>query len=290
MNGQNHNITKDIIVSIKTLTLAAGERRRIDQPGRYFLLVSNSLSGVTDLEVSFGMASGYQPWPVLFSARVENQNDFFDSLSFYNPSGSSMTIEYLISNLIIENRAAEVTGSITIPIDDTTNGTSTPASITALPVDGFLIDNAAAVNVGGGVVGIPVATNPFIAGESVTITGTTNYNSTYTVLGSSTASQVNITETYAAETFDGVDDTIALTTPRSIPADTTRKELHIANHDTSYNVFWGDININAADYRGVPIIAESVYIITCTDQIYVCCEDGAGKTGCTVSWCNKTKT
>lgn len=283
------NISKDIIVSIKELTLAAGERRRIDQPGKYFLLMSNSLT--TDLQVSIGSKNpSFQPWPVLYSARVDDKSDWFESVHFYNPAGSSMTIEYLISNLIIENRAAEVTGSITIPIDDTTNGTSTPAAIVALPSAGFLIDNAAAVNVGGGVVGIPVTGQPFDTGESVTITGTINYNGTYAVLASSTANQVNITATYNAETFDAVDDTIALTTPRSIAADTTRKELHIANHDTSYNVFWGDSNIDAAAYRGVPVQAESVYIITCTDQIYLCCEDGAGKTGCTVSWCNKTKT
>lgn len=70
------------------------------------------------------------------------------------------------------------------------------------------IDNGSdAVNVGGGVVGIPVTSHGFQAGETVTIAGTVNYNGTYTVLPSSTANQVNITKAYVAETF-GSDDTI----------------------------------------------------------------------------------
>ena len=280
------NITKNIIVSIEPVTLAAGEHRTINQPGRYFLLVSNSLT--TALQVAIGNDS-YQPWPVLFSARVEKEDDYFDKVKFYNPAGTAMTVEYIISNLIIDNKAAEVTGTITIPIDDTTNGTETPASIIVQPRGGALINAAAAVNVGGGVVGIPVTGQTFNTGDAITITGTVNYNGAYTVLASSTANQVNITAAYVAETFDGVDDTIKLTTPRSIAAGTTRKELHIANHDTSYKVFWGDANVDDAAWRGIPVQPESVYIITCTDILYLTCEAGAGIAGCRVSWANKTK-
>lgn len=68
-------------------------------------------------------------------------------------------------------------------------------------------NGAAAVNVGGGVVGIPVTAHGFQAGESVTIANTVNYDGTYTVLAGSTANQVNIAKTYTAETF-GSDDTI----------------------------------------------------------------------------------
>lgn len=68
----------------------------------------------------------------------------------------------------------------------------------------------AAVDVGGGVVGIPVTGHGFDVGEAVTIAATVNYNGSYTVLSSSTANQVNITATYSAETF-GADDTIRAT-------------------------------------------------------------------------------
>jgi len=270
------------------ITLAAGEHTTVNQTGRYFILKSNSLA--TEVQVAIGNSQHYTAWPVLWSFQTRSVDDFFEKIKFYNPAGAPMTIDFFISTDWIDNKAAEVTDTITIPIDDTTNGTITPAPIVALPAAGFLIDNAAAVNVGGGVVGIPVTGQPFAVGESITITNTVKYDAVYIVLASSTANQVDITAAYVAEVFDGANDTIALTVPRSVAADSTRKELHLANHDTSYNVFWGDININAAVYRGVPIQSESVYIITCTDQIYLVCEDGAGKTGCTVSYCNKTKT
>ena len=270
------------------ITLAAGEHITVNQVGRYFILKSNSLA--TEVQVAIGNSQHYTAWPVLWSFQTHSVDDFFEKIKFYNPAGAPMTIDFFISTDWIDNKAAEVTDTITIPIDDTTNGTITPAPIVALPAAGFLIDNAAAVNVGGGVVGIPVTGQPFAVGESITITNTVKYDAVYIVLASSTANQVDITAAYVAEVFDGANDTIALTVPRSVAADSTRKELHLANHDTSYNVFWGDININAAVYRGVPIQSESVYIITCTDQIYLVCEDGAGKTGCTVSYCNKTKT
>jgi hypothetical protein len=60
---------------------------------------------------------------------------------------------------------------------------------------------SAAVNVGTGVVGIPCASHGFATGEYVVIDGTANYDGTYAVLASSTTNQINITATYAAETF-----------------------------------------------------------------------------------------
>jgi len=353
------NITKGIVVAWRTLTLTAGEHRTVPQPGRYFLLVGNSLT--TPVHVGIGTDSP-SPWPVLFSARVEREEDYFDRVTFYNPAGAAMTIDYVISNLIIDNKSAEVTGTITIPVDDTSNGTVSDASIVVQPRAGFLIDaavavdvgggvvglpvtahpfatgnlvtvtgcpqynaaytvlagggvnqvnvtatfkgglidNAAAVNVGAGVVGIPITGHPYATGETITFTNTVNYNGSYPVLASSTVDQVNITVAYNAEVFDGVDDShnltfdntddsIALTAAQSIPAGTTRKELHITNHDATYRVFWGDSNVNAATWRGTVIAPESVYIIPCTNQIFLACEDAAGVAGCRVSWNHMTK-
>jgi hypothetical protein len=64
------------------------------------------------------------------------------------------------------------------------------------------IDNAAAVDKGGGLVGIPVTGHAFVAGREVTIAGTTNYNGAFEVI-SQTANEVVITDTYNAETFGG---------------------------------------------------------------------------------------
>jgi len=353
------NISNTIRNEINTLDLAAGEHRKVTIPGRYFLLVSNSLT--TSVHVAIG-ADTLRPWPVLFSCRTRNENEFFDKIRFYNPAGVSMTVEYIISTEDIDNKSAEVTGTITIPVDDTSNGTETPASIVVqpragvlidvdVPVDvgggvvgipitghpftagdnvivsgcpqynganivvagggvdqvnitatfnGGLIDNAAAVDVGGGVVGIPITGHPYATDETIRLANTVNYDADYPVLASSTVDQVNITAAYVAETFDGVndshnlvfdgvDDKIGLAAAQSIPAGTTRKELHITNHDTTYKVFWGDANVNATTYRGVIIQPDSVYIITCVDEIFLACEDGAGVPGCIVSWANKTK-
>ncbi|MFH2075420.1 MAG: DUF3168 domain-containing protein [Pseudomonadota bacterium] len=63
----------------------------------------------------------------------------------------------------------------------------------------------AAVNVGGGVVGIPCAAHGFLTGDTVTFVGTTNYDAAFTVLASSTANQINITSAFTAETFAATD-------------------------------------------------------------------------------------
>jgi len=64
------------------------------------------------------------------------------------------------------------------------------------------IDAAAAADKGSGLVGIPVTGHAFVAGREITITGSTNYNNSYTIV-SQTANEVVITETYNAETFGG---------------------------------------------------------------------------------------
>lgn len=353
--------SRQILNKFQTVSLAAGELKKIKTPGfNYFLLVSNSITTIARVGIGNDTV---QPWPVLYSYQTRNEDEYFEQIVLYNSSAVVMTLVYVLSNGIINNRSAEVTGTITIPIDDTTNGTITPASIVVQPRAGFLIDgalavdvgggvvgipltgqpfntgdlvtitncpqyngnytvlasstanqvditatfqgglidNAAAVDVGGGVVGIPITGHPYATGETITIANTVNYDGSYPVLASSTANQVNITVAYNAETFDGVndshnltfdgaDDTIALTVAQSIPANADRKELHITNHDATYRVFWGDSNVDPDNYRGVIIQPDSVYILTCTDEIFLSCEAGAGVSGCIVSWANKTKT
>jgi hypothetical protein len=66
------------------------------------------------------------------------------------------------------------------------------------------IDAAAAVDKGGGLVGIPVTGHTFTAGREITITDTTNYDGSYDIV-SETANEVVITATYLAETFAGTE-------------------------------------------------------------------------------------
>ena len=62
-----------------------------------------------------------------------------------------------------------------------------------------------AVDIGGGVVGLPYTGHPFTAGEVVRITGTTGYGGEHTLLAGTTANQLQFTDSYFAETFDGTE-------------------------------------------------------------------------------------
>lgn len=61
----------------------------------------------------------------------------------------------------------------------------------------------AAVNVGGGVVGLPCTAHGRPSGSQIVIAGTVNYNGAFLVLASSTANQINITAAYVAEDLTG---------------------------------------------------------------------------------------
>ena len=65
-----------------------------------------------------------------------------------------------------------------------------------------LIDNDDAVDKTGGLVGIPSTGHGFVAGDTITIAGTTNYNGAEVIV-SATADEIVITATYQAETFAG---------------------------------------------------------------------------------------
>lgn len=65
------------------------------------------------------------------------------------------------------------------------------------------INNAVAVDKGGGKVGIPVTAHGYTAGEAVKILTTINYDGYYIVQSETTVNEVVIVATYAAETFTG---------------------------------------------------------------------------------------
>tara|TARA_R110002020_G_scaffold376130_3_gene587313 strand:+ start:32121 stop:33281 length:1161 start_codon:yes stop_codon:yes gene_type:complete len=92
------------------------------------------------------------------------------------------------------NRIKDVNGeNVRMPL----NGAGIPINPqTANP------DNAAAVNKGGGLVEIPLTGHSFNEGDVITITGSVNYNGTYTIV-SVTENGIVINATYVAETFTG---------------------------------------------------------------------------------------
>ena len=65
-----------------------------------------------------------------------------------------------------------------------------------------VIDNAPAVDIGGGFVGIPITGHEFAIGQLIVIGNTDNYDGVYFV-ESQTTNQIVILATYVSETFDG---------------------------------------------------------------------------------------
>lgn len=68
----------------------------------------------------------------------------------------------------------------------------------------YNLDVAAAVDKGGGLVGIPITAHTFIDDDITTLAGTINYDGTYTIV-SQTANEIVITATYVAESFAGTE-------------------------------------------------------------------------------------
>lgn len=69
----------------------------------------------------------------------------------------------------------------------------------------YTLDIAAAVDKGGGLVGLPITGQPFSAGDSIQVRGTTNYDGTYAVDASSSTDEIVVSATYSAETFTGTE-------------------------------------------------------------------------------------
>jgi len=81
----------------------------------------------------------------------------------------------------------------------TDSSTFDTANFNLVSVD---IDNAAAVDKGSGLVGIPITAHTFNPGDSTTLAGTTNYDASYVIV-STTANEIVIEATFVSETFAG---------------------------------------------------------------------------------------
>lgn len=87
-------------------------------------------------------------------------------------------------------------------------------------------------NVGGGIVGLPFAGHPFSVGDTVIISGTSNYDADEVLLAGTTADELQVTATYVAETFDGTETIIKKIT------DTHSGTGRMA-WDSSGNIYYG---------------------------------------------------
>ncbi len=106
--------------------------------------------------------------------------------------------------IIIQTLVDEKLDNITTQISNI--GAGSGGAVSFAPIESNAtqdtIDNAAAVNKGGGEVGIPITGHLFLADQLITIAGTTNYNGDFTIQ-SVTTNEIVITDTFVSETFGG---------------------------------------------------------------------------------------
>lgn len=263
-------------------TIESGLFAPVDVWGKYVILLGNT--SATNIKIAIE-SEEFEELPA--GIRVQLPEGLaFTHLKFKNVSGAACTIEFAVSaGDIIDNRVV-ISGDLSVT--DIANAISTPTPIIALDKN-YLIDNAAAVDKGGGKVGIPVTGHPFATGEILTIANSTNYNEVdHVVDATSTANEVVITYAFNAETFDGVDDSIGLTTPRSIALDTTQKELIVQNNG-DFDVWFGDDNVYPPTFKGIELASKDVATLSTTAEIYFM-SDTAGKSGVVVSFNRLQKT
>ena len=119
----------------------------------FFMLVSNT--GTLDVHVAIENDKLSQ-YPKGFTYQERKDGDFFSHIDFYNPNVGSVVIRYVLSDGFVRS-TPDVTAE-NMPVIDVSDTIITPTPIIALDKNN-LIDNAAAVDKGGGKVGIPVTGN-----------------------------------------------------------------------------------------------------------------------------------
>ncbi|MDD4950926.1 MAG: phage tail tube protein [Desulfovibrionaceae bacterium] len=101
----------------------------------------------------------------------------------------------------------DVSGQVVIPVDAINmawwlmamfGAPDTPTQVVQLTLDA-----GSAIDKGSGKVGLPCTAHGLAKGAPVLIAGTTNFNGAYTLQNETSADELVVTDTYAAETFDG---------------------------------------------------------------------------------------
>ena len=158
---------------------------RLDDAGNFANLVTNS-----EPVIPGGTATGNWPPKPKFIAQwglalvMANINDTGPASAFDDASGINASL------LWISDKTGR-TWSI-VEEDDGTGATAT-------------LDAAAAVDKGGGLVGLPATGHGLTAGNTVTVSGSTNYDSTFTLDPTTSVNELVVPATFVAETFAGTE-------------------------------------------------------------------------------------
>jgi hypothetical protein len=144
-----------------------------------------SESGTRSLQTTSGVMY-YGLERIITPPKNTNVTDFFD-VYFRNGTGGWNLVE---NETVIDR----------LRFDDNDIPVAVGGAITGVFAYWIYADNAAAVDIGGGIVQIPCTDHNFHKGDTVVISVTTNYNGTYTVRDCGVNS-FNITAAYVAEVF-----------------------------------------------------------------------------------------
>ena len=125
----------------------------------------------------------------------------------------------------------------------------------SIPMGSFYLDNAAAVDAGGGEVTLPCTGFSLTAGMTVYILGTTNYNGTFLITTVGT-NNFNIVATYIAETFAGTETVQRVFAYNETPA-SIKAAIVVLDPGTLSNIIVE--YTNSTDYKnGYTIILEGL--------------------------------
>ena len=86
--------------SLRSLTLTAGQKRRVHEVASFFMLVSNT--GGLDVKISID-DSPLSDCPVGYDYTERKEDTFFEHIDFLNPNVGSITIEYILSTGLIKS-------------------------------------------------------------------------------------------------------------------------------------------------------------------------------------------
>lgn len=162
------------------------------------------------------------------------------------PTATSADANYPVTNLTANNYRKKVwkaasgvqVATIRVPISANAevislHNTNAETAICTITLDSAeqTLNNAAAVDKGGGLVGIPLTGHGHSEGEILLLNGSTNYDGVYTLpsQSSGSANEIIITATYQAETFAG-------TETACIIVESTTHTLETATR--TYDRFW----------------------------------------------------
>ncbi len=148
------------------------------------------------------MAHQRNPDSILWSIRADG---VLDSMTYEREQNTVGWARHLLGETSTDTSEVTGVGASQTPVTYINEN----GALWCLPINNRTIltldADGVAVNVGGGIVGLPCTGHPFKSGDILYITGTTNYGGAQTLTSGTTANELQFTDTYVAETFDGTE-------------------------------------------------------------------------------------